>query len=158
MGQAEPEFWGSTYFTPISYITKEIFTATSPLHKQHPLTPTFSPFHCTQLPGSLQSLVISRPRPAVSFTLELTWDPSSSWCWAPAGPTRSMLSCGPVLSPISLDVPLGCPSGVGWGCQPSAFRFLNFQNFNLEFLESKTYVFFIHIYVSMCFIEVYVFL
>lgn len=64
------------------------------------------------------------------FTLELTWDPSSSWCWAPAGPYQAHAFFVDLFSvPSPLMCLLDALVGVGWGCQPSAFRFFELSKF-----------------------------
>lgn len=57
------------------------------------------------------------------------WDLSSSWCWAPAGPyqVHALWTCSQSHLPWCASwMPL---VGVGWGCQPSAFRFFELSKF-----------------------------
>ena len=154
-----PEFWGSTHFTPSSYFTKAIFTATSPLHKPHPLTPTFFPSHCTQLPGSLQSEVpadlgLQCVYLGADLGPELVLVLGTSW---PLSGPYSL--CGPFCSPVSLDVPLGCPSRGGMGLSAQCFwLFWNFQNFNLGFLNLKHMCFYTYLCKRVFYRSIHIFI
>ena len=153
-GKRGQNFAASTQVTLSSYFTKEIFTAASPLHKLHPVTPRLTEYSFLVPSSSWFPADLGLQPPDLGGDLgpELTLVLGTSW------PLPGLSSpCGPVLSLISLDVPLGGPSGDRMGCvSPVLLAF--FQNFNLGFLNLKHMCFYKHLCKHVFYRSIYMFL